>query len=157
VLRNRIPATCAFTTQHAHPDEAQTEGPPTTAGLGFLNSGLLVTVPSTAISDTILETLQSPKVSTYDFPDQDLLADIWKGRWVALPYIYNALKTLRWDFVHAPIWRDDRAKNVHYILAPKPWDEKEDGPWNDPTHEWWWSVNKERKEREIKVGIHDGF
>lgn len=117
----------------------------------------MVIHPSAVISDTILDTLKSPKVHTYEFPDQDLLADIWRGRWVALPYVYNALKTLRWDFVHAPIWRDDRIKNIHFILGPKPWDEKEEGPWADETHGWWWDANRERKEAERNRGLDSTF
>lgn len=154
---DRIPENCAFTLQHPHPEEAQTTGAPATAGLGLLNSGLLVINPSCGISETILQTLKSPKVHSYEFPDQDLLADVYRGRWVALPYVYNALKTLRWDFVHAPIWRDERVKNIHYILGPKPWNEKEEGPWVDETHGWWWDANAERKRVEREAGIGDGL
>lgn len=53
-----------------------------------------------------------------------------------LSYRYNALKTLR--YCHAPMWRDDEAKNVHYILD-KPWNkrvEKGDEDANAETHSW---------------------
>ena len=94
-----------------------------------------------------------------DFADQSLLSDLFKGCWVPLPYIYNALKTIRWEGVHREIWRDDQVKNVHYILAPKPWDEERDmSGKSDPTHAWWWEVNDERLEKEKEAGtIVDGF
>ena len=113
--------------------------------------------PSKAVYDLILDRLtHDPSIENYEFADQSLLSDLFSGRWVALPYIYNALKTLRWKDVHATIWRDDRVKNVHYILAPKPWDERrEDGA--DATHEWWHKVNEERLASEKKDGINDGF
>jgi lipopolysaccharide biosynthesis glycosyltransferase len=96
-----------------------------------------------------------------DFADQSLLSDLYRGRWVPLPYIYNALKTLRQEGVHAPIWRDDKVKNVHYILAPKPWDEMDEDGNNiskDPTHAWWVMANQERLALEKKNGVkEDGF
>lgn len=117
--------------------------------------------PSTAIYEKILAALQTPSAtSNYAFADQSLLSDLFPGRWVPLPYIYNALKTLRWEGVHSEIWRDGEVKNVHYILSPKPWDEKEEKEETnvDETHRWWWRVNKERLEEEEKRGIKaDGF
>lgn len=97
-------------------------------------------------------------VENYQFPDQDLLADVFEGRWVPLPYVYNALKTLRWKEVHDLIWRDQEVKNVHYILSPKPWDEKAgDEKPGDETHKWWWASNAERKTAERSAGVNDGF
>lgn len=75
---------------------------------------------------------------------------------MALPYVYNALKTLRWEWVHKPIWRDGEVKNVHYILNPKPWDEKKYSS-HDPSHAWWWMVTEERLREEKKRGVVDGF
>ena len=72
--------------------------------------------------------------------------------------MYNALKTLRWENVHKPIWRDEEVKNVHFILSPKPWDEGEEGvEGGDETHVWWWRCNRERLEREKREGVEDGF
>ena len=93
---------------------------------------------------------------SYDFADQSLLGDLFFGRWVALPYVYNALKTLRWKGIHDQIWQDDQIKNIHYILSPKPWDEK-DGESKDETHAWWRKYNNERLESEKQNGIDDGF
>ena len=114
--------------------------------------------PSKAVYDLILTTLDRPQTADYAFADQSLLSDLFRGRWVALPYIYNALKTLRWKGVHDCIWRDDQVKNVHYILAPKPWNAKE--VHNDAdrvTHGWFWDMNDERLKSEKEAGIEDGY
>ncbi|KAJ0335187.1 hypothetical protein COL922a_009599 [Colletotrichum nupharicola] len=93
------------------------------------------------------------------FPDQDLLAELFRGRWVGLPYVYNALKTLRWRGVHDVIWRDEEVKNVHYILSPKPWDccEDDGAEGHDESHRWWWAADGERRAREKADGIADGY
>ena len=36
-----------------------------------------------------------------------------------MPWVYNALKTLR--VVHKNLWRDDEVRCLHYILTDKPW------------------------------------
>ena len=104
--------------------------------------------------------MDSPDTEHMAFPDQDLLADLFEGRWVPLPYVYNALKTLRWKGVHDTLWRDDEVKNVHYILNPKPWEEEEEfaksGAVTDETHRWWFEANKRRKLEEKTKGIDDG-
>lgn len=126
-----------------------------------MNGGLQVVNPSSGVYNAILDHLSSDAAINMDFADQSLLSDLFKNRWVPLPYIYNALKTLKWEGVHPQIWRDDKVKNIHYILAPKPWDEMdEEGNFigKDATHAWWVTHNQERlrgeKERGIKV---DGF
>lgn len=144
---DRIPENCAFTFQHAHPEDAQINGAPPTTGLGIPNGGLQVVNPSAATYDLILNKLNDSSVASYDFADQSLLGDLFYGRWVALPYTYNALKTLRWPNVHGPIWRDEKVKNLHIILSPKPWDEQP-GIESDETHRWWHKVNNERLEAE---------
>jgi hypothetical protein len=45
---------------------------------------------------------------------------------------------------------------VHFLLSPKPWDEKP-GSCSQEIHEWWWPVNNERLAEEKKRGIEDGF
>jgi len=126
-----------------------------------MNGGLQVVNPSKAVYNLILAHMESDAAIDMDFADQSLLSELFRGCWVPLPYIYNALKTLRWQGVHEPIWRDDKVKNVHYILAPKPWDEMDAEGRNiskDPTHAWWVDANQERlvleKEKGIKI---DGF
>lgn len=121
------------------------------------NGGLQVVNPSERLYKSILERMQtSSAVENYEFADQSLLSDLFRGRWVALPYTYNALKTLRWKDVHASIWRDQEVKNIHYILSPKPWDEQP-GEGGDETHTWWWATNFERLAGEEQKNIKDGF
>lgn len=156
-----VPENCAFTSQHAHPETAQHTGAdPAVSPLGYMNGGLQVVNPSNDVFRQIVDYMDS-HAGDLDFADQSLLSELYRGRWVALPYIYNALKTLRWDGVHMPIWRDDSVKNVHYILTPKPWDELDaDGnsTSEDETHRWWADVNKERRVDERSRGVNDdGF
>ena len=121
------------------------------------NGGLQVVNPSTALYNEILASLtSSSKVENYEFADQSLLSDLFWGRWIPLPYTYNALKTLRSKGVHDAIWQDQSVKNIHYILSPKPWDEKP-GEVSNETHTWWLEVNEERLNDEKGRGINDGF
>lgn len=70
---------------------------------------------------------------------------------------------MRWEGVHREIWRDEEVKNVHYILNPKPWNERpeektgSDDVTKDPLHRWWWEAKEERLGREKEMGIDDGF
>ncbi|KAI9934077.1 hypothetical protein AWENTII_000443 [Aspergillus wentii] len=159
-----IPSNCAFTSQHPTPEIAQTVGASSTTGLGIPNGGLQVLNPSLETFNKIVSQLATSATSSYDFADQSLLQDVFYGRWVTLPYVYNALKPMRWEGVHDAIWRDDNLKNVHYILSPKPWEETED-VWKareeasqspDPSR-WWWDITKERLKEEKSRGVDDGF
>ncbi|KAK5124774.1 hypothetical protein LTR85_001487 [Meristemomyces frigidus] len=157
-----VPENCAFTTQHADPAKAQKEGASPLAGLAMPNGGLQVVVPAKGVYDLIVAALAKPETAGYDFSDQSLLSDLFPGRWVALPYIYNALKTMRWEGVHDAIWRDGEVKNVHYLLSPKPWEETEDeqrGRRDGRTeiNAWWWDVNERRRKAERERGVEDGW
>jgi lipopolysaccharide biosynthesis glycosyltransferase len=143
------------------PLKAQTIAPPPGSGVGMLNSGVLVVRPSAKHYREITSALQEPeRINKYVFPDQELLSDVFSGRWVALPYVYNALYTLRIEGVHDAIWRDDEARAVHYILAAKPWHEThkegETGGLNE-TGIWWWRANWERMAAERRAGVEDQF
>ncbi|KAK4634178.1 Galactinol synthase 1 [Fulvia fulva] len=154
------PENCAFTSQHGTPEEAQEKGADPAAGLAMPNGGLQVVVPSDEINELISTKLADPSTMEYDFADQSLLGDLFHGRWVALPYTYNALKTLRWKGVHHQIWQDKRVKNIHYILSPKPWDESEEDKKSngrDETFQWWHDINDRRLTEEKAKGIEDGF
>ena len=152
-----VPENCAFTSQHGDPDKAQKEGASPLAGIACPNGGLQVVNPSKGIFDKIVQTLKDDTLTgSYEFADQSLLGERFHGRWVAIPYIYNALKTMRWKGVHDAIWRDDEVKNMHYILSPKPWDETIETA-KDETHKWWIRTNDERKAEEKARGIDDGF
>lgn len=151
---------CAFTSQHADPDTAQVRGAdPTRCVVAMMNGGLAVLRPSKKIYKQIVERIDSHGDKMY-FPDQEVLSDLFEDRWVALPYVYNALKTMRKPDVHAEIWRDECIKNVHYILSPKPWDEvDEHGNFigTDETHRWWFEANERRKREETDKGVDDGY
>lgn len=155
-VRGRVPANCAYTAQHVDAELAQTQGAPSVAGVGMLNSGLLVVNPARETYSLIERVLQTPsRLEFYNFPDQELLSDVFYGRWVSLPYVYNGLKTLRGEKVHGEIWRDEEVKNVHYIFARKPWDEATGEP-TDELSRWWWEANGRRQGRERELGIEDG-
>ncbi|KAF9153024.1 hypothetical protein BGX21_004222 [Mortierella sp. AD011] len=115
----------------------------------YFNSGLVVLTPTQDQLDDILATFRKiTGPSHYTFPDQDLLNEVFEGRWRSIGYGYNALKTL--SFAHSPIWNEDLVVppaphlhdaasvaadanrtsaggsvmpvfNIHYILE-KPWD-----------------------------------
>ncbi|KAM3476084.1 hypothetical protein MY5147_003404 [Beauveria neobassiana] len=155
-----IPENCAFTSQAADPERAQREGAdPRGRTVAMMNGGLAVLRPSQVLYRQIVDKIERDGHSMY-FPDQEVVSELWRDRWVALPYVYNALKTMRKRGVHDAIWRDDRVKNVHYILSPKPWDEV-DAQGNfigeDETHGWWVAANQKRKAEEKMQGIADGY
>lgn len=138
----------------------------------MLNSGVLVITPSRKIYAEITAALEdTPRIEKYDFPDQELLSDVFADRWVSIPYVFNALKTLRWEGVHGAIWRDEEVRAVHYIFAKKPWHEIDSGDGNgngevdvlkvkeklDDTSLWWWEANWERKRLERERGVEDQY
>jgi lipopolysaccharide biosynthesis glycosyltransferase len=137
----RIPENCAHTSV-SHPGGLKSP-PPITGRRTYtlLNSGTVVLNPSQALMQSIESHLStSPNVARYSFPDQDLLADVFQGKWKSLPYCYNALKTLR--VIHANLWRDEEIRCLHYILPDKPWHtrvgDKEMSGEYDELHMWWW-------------------
>lgn len=137
----------------------------------MLNSGVLVITPSPAIYGEITAALEhTSQIEKYDFPDQELLSEVFAGRWVSIPYVFNGLKTLRWAEVHGAIWRDEEVRAVHYIFGRKPWhavaleggDGGGDGDLGvkeklDEPGLWWWEANWERKRLERKMGVEDGY
>ncbi|KAJ5162394.1 hypothetical protein N7492_007786 [Penicillium capsulatum] len=168
VYTSEIPKNCAYTTQHNSPTTAQATSPPTSAGVGMLNSGVLVITPSAKIYESITTTLRdTTRIEKYDFPDQELLSDVFQGQWVPLPYVYNALKTLRLPDVHGPIWQDAQVRALHYIFATKPWHEavgreceagaRERMRELDEPNRWWWAANWARQRLERERGAVDVF
>ena len=106
---SRIPANCAHTlAKHTVPISAAEFTRPTHK---LLNSGLVVLHPSLKTFSRITTTLhEDPIVKTFKFPDQDLLAYVFEGKFIPLGYQYNALKTLKG--CHEAMWRDEDVKNV---------------------------------------------
>jgi len=138
-----IPANCAYTplvhpSGHSQPLPIQPSSPrPHT----LLNSGLVVLTPSTTLASLIVDFLRtSPLVPAFSFPDQDFLAAFFQGKWKPLPWVYNALKTLR--AIHKNLWRDEEVRCIHYILPDKPWKARvQEGDVVDDLKEvdkWWW-------------------
>nr|AOR51850.1 glycosyl transferase family 8 protein [Phaffia rhodozyma] len=124
-----IPENCAYTAQHlpsalTHPPlKIQPDGP---RPHGLINGGLIVLTPSKTVFKDIVTFLRtSPLIKTFSFADQDLYAAFFKNHWQPVPYVYNALKTLR--VIHPDIWSDSDVRNIHYILD-KPWQHPQGSP-----------------------------
>ncbi|KAI0639251.1 glycosyltransferase family 8 protein [Trametes polyzona] len=141
-----IPENCAYTAV-SHPGGLTsppeiTETSPRPYHL--LNSGVVVLHPSKEVFEGLCNFLEeSPLVANFMFPDQDLLAETFRGRWKPLPWCYNALKTLR--VIHPNLWRDEEVRCVHYILADKPWRTRPGtgDPQYEVVNQWWWDVYEE--------------
>ncbi|KAB8349513.1 hypothetical protein FH972_023539 [Carpinus fangiana] len=137
-------ANCAFTLcpWPKEPCQPSASGPPPHR---LLNGGMFIFNPSKALWDDVKRVLATDvRLATYKFPDQDFLASYFEGRWLAVNYKYNALKTMRnW---HPDMWRDGDVINVHYIVD-KPWARRiaSDGVagylgLDGTTHAWWWEA-----------------
>ncbi|KAI8058004.1 nucleotide-diphospho-sugar transferase [Syncephalis plumigaleata] len=136
------PDNCAFSRQRNVPADEQASS----SGLHvtYFNTGFIVLAPSENEFQSILNTARKiTDLRSLRFVDQDLLNIHFKDRIKSMPYIYNALKTLRG--CHADIWNDDDVKCVHYILE-KPWSIER----NDPEirkqpfgtlYNLWWKVH----------------
>ncbi|QPG74428.1 hypothetical protein FOA43_001757 [Brettanomyces nanus] len=160
-----IPSNCSFTQYHEKkrlsldPQDSywQYKGPHASMGLKKCNGGLIVIEPNLDNYNEILAVLGDPtRTALYQFPDQELLADVFEGRWLCLSYVYNSLKTF--TQCHPDLWDINRVKNIHFIITPKPWQVRR-GDFDDPTGTfvYWWDVNDERIALEKKIGIVDGF
>ena len=140
---------CAYTPLR-HPSSLQKAtsvpsdaSPPDT--LALLNGGLFLYHPSELLWSALLHHFNtSSSLATYNFPDQDFLADFFRHKWLPLPWKYNGLKTMEnW---HRNIWRDEEVHGLHYIVD-KPWAKRvaSDGIGghlgrDGKTHTWWWDV-----------------
>ncbi|KAK3296762.1 glycosyltransferase family 8 protein [Chaetomium fimeti] len=122
------PANCAYTTQHPSPTTAQHTPPPPSTNLSLLNGGLLTLRPSPTTFTTITTFLRDHATectpAQLPFAEQSLLSILFRGRWAALPYVYNALAPMRrrQGGHGAALWRDGEVRAVHFILVPKPWE-----------------------------------
>ncbi len=165
--RDWVKENCAYT-RLAHPDCLDNPAPVPQNGEGprthaLLNSGLFICAPHEQLWNDLLHFLEiSPLVKHFMFPDQDFLAEFFRGRWKSVGYQYNALKTMR--YWHPEMWRDDEVKNLHYIVD-KPWTKRvgldgvagylgKDGE----THKWWWVEYEQweaEREKQGETGILD--
>jgi len=123
----------------------------------LLNSGLFIFTPFEEQWEAILRYLEtSDRVKGYLFPDQDFLADFFRGRWKSLGWEYNALKTMR--YWHTNMWEDAEVRNLHYIVD-KPWSKivGNDGVAghlgkDGVTHKWWWNEFESWEKDRERVG-----
>jgi alpha-N-acetylglucosamine transferase len=145
---------CAYTPLN-HPDEVAAEitqeSRPT---YRLLNGGMLLFHPTEELWDRMLHFFHTTdRLKTYQFPDQDFLADFYRDKWCPLSWKYNALKTMR--YWHPRMWSDDKVVVLHYIVD-KPWERQvsKDGVAghlgrDGETHEWWWGIHRRwRADRE---------
>ena len=123
----------------------------------LLNGGLFLYHPSEELWNSMMDHFNtSSKLSTYQFPDQDFMADYFHNKWLPLPWRYNALKTMKqW---HTNIWRDNEVCGLHYIVD-KPWQRRiaSDGiaghlGRDGITHAWWWQVWEQWTDERFKGG-----
>ena len=128
------PEGCSYT--HLTDQDQITDDP---GADGYFNGGILVLEPDARVFDDLVAGLAAVEdLTRYPFAEQDFLNERFRGRWRALPYVYNALKTL--PFQHPGLWDADAVKNIHFIID-KPW---ETGL--DPTSRYyaleriWWDV-----------------
>lgn len=105
-----------------------------------LNSGTILLQPSPQLFQTVSRILEDETtVKMFTFPDQDLLAVAFHGKWRPLPWYYNALRTL--PKMHPQLWDDRQVRCVHFILADKPWRSRM-APRQECSkpHDWWWQT-----------------
>ncbi|KAF2430094.1 nucleotide-diphospho-sugar transferase [Tothia fuscella] len=142
---NWLKGNCAFTTID---DPSQTVGdisPDARPTYKLLNGGTLLFHPSEELWKCMLDTFNTTsKLKTYQFPDQDFLADFFLGKWKPISWKFNALKTMR--YWHPRMWSDEIVVVVHFIVD-KPWERRvsDDGiaghlGRDGEMHRWWWSV-----------------
>ncbi|KAF9270340.1 nucleotide-diphospho-sugar transferase [Marasmius fiardii PR-910] len=152
-----IPDNCAHTAVRTPLAPPPTWSPGCPRPYSQLNSGTVVLNPSRNLADEVISYLNTTDLSSFAFPDQDLLSALFKGRWKALSWYYNALKTLR--VIHPQEWDDSEVRCLHYILPEKPWKTRDLAP-GDPYHEmnsWWWArfvdmtKGLDEKDRELVV------
>lgn len=153
------PNVCPFT-HVSHPGALTSPSPITRDSppeYDLLNGGLFLFRPSKALWDDMLHWFErwgrDGTLKAFMFPDQDFLAEYFKGRWAPMPWQFDALKT--WRYWHPNLWRDDEVVVLHYIVD-KPWVKKvgEDGKAgyrgdDGHTHALWWGEwDSWAKERE---------
>ncbi len=145
---------CAFTPLENPEDVAGEIRPESRPTYRLLNGGMFLFYPTEELWNKMLQYFNTTdKLKTYQFPDQDFLADFYQDRWYPLSWKYNALKTMR--YWHPRIWSDDKVVVLNYIVD-KPWERQvsHDGiaghlGRDGRTHQWWWEIYQQWKaERE---------
>ncbi|TVY71258.1 Galactinol synthase, partial [Lachnellula suecica] len=97
---------CAYTGLKPGSDPTPVSGEEGLETHRLLNSGLFIFTTFEEQWKSVQEFLEcDTRVKKYLFPDQDFLADFFKGRWKSVGWQYNALKTMR--YWHTSFWDDD--------------------------------------------------
>ncbi|OCF73611.1 galactinol synthase [Kwoniella mangroviensis CBS 8886] len=119
-----IPSNCSLSLQNPYTtlSSPPIPSPDSKRTSHLLNSGLVIFKPSLSLLDELVHHLNtSPTIAQSKFADQDVITEVFKGRWKPLPWWCNALKTQR--AVHGSMWRDEEVRLIHYILD-KPWNHR---------------------------------
>ncbi|KAI0571316.1 Glycosyltransferase family 8 protein [Pyrenophora tritici-repentis] len=126
------------------------------------NSGTFCWRPSKQIAQFVkdkFEQLGPDALRAMKFPDQDFLNEAFEGRWAALSWKTNALKT--WQYWHTNFWVDNEVAVLHYIVD-KPWaarvDEQGKAGYlgkDGETHKWWWAQFARWREERKGQGEHE--
>ncbi|KAL2443817.1 hypothetical protein ABEF95_013365 [Exophiala dermatitidis] len=145
-----VKGNCAYTPLTSPDEVAAGITPASRPTYRLLNGGMFLFYPSEDLWSRMLHYFNtSDRLKTYQFPDQDFLADFFRDKWLPLSWKYNALKTMR--YWHPRIWSDEKLVVLHYIVD-KPW-ERQLGPGgigghlgrDGETHQWWWKIYRDWK------------
>ena len=133
----------------AHHYEAATAQPLVPHGGSYFNAGMMVLAPSRVVFGHMMRALASMDLSACGFAEQDFLNAYYRGAWAALPWHYNATKTLyachrlHHNGCVQGLWVLPSIRNLHFTMA-KPWDLR------DPAHkgferlnQLWWAAYAE--------------
>ncbi|KAI0177393.1 nucleotide-diphospho-sugar transferase [Pestalotiopsis sp. NC0098] len=153
---------CAYTPVK-HPEALTEPTQPTVNGPRthtLLNGGMFLFKPTPDLwADMLSEFHTTPLLSSFKFPDQDFLAHYFRGRWRALGWQYNALKTMR--YWHENIWRDEEVVCLHYVVD-KPWAKRNDVDGiagykgrDGVTHQWWWDAYEQWEDERTTSTVGD--
>ena len=148
---------CPYTSLHGPLEVVPIAKPADCSTYRSLNGGLFVFYPTEDLWTRLLDFFNTTeKLKSYQFPDQDFLADFFFDKWMPVSWKFNAIKTMR--YLHADMWSDDELVILHYIVD-KPWERQvsdrgvaghmgRDGV----THQWWWDIYEGWIEEQRKSG-----
>ena len=136
---------CAYTTVTGPDQVAASVTPDSRPTYKLLNGGMLLFHPTSELWQQMLDFFNTTdRLKTYQFPDQDFLADFFRDKWQPVSWKFNALKTMR--YWHPRLWSDEDLIVLHYIVD-KPWERQvsDDGVAghlgrDGATHQWWWDA-----------------